>query len=319
MNKLENKIGLGTSAIGRPVYINVRKEEKEKQSIEEFKKNSIEVLDKAYQLGVRYFDTAPGYGFAEELLENWVRKKQDSSIEVATKWGYTYTANFNEDTILHEVKEHSLEKLNEQWEVSKRLLPYLKYYQIHSATLETGVLSNELILRRLYELKKVYGIQIGLTTTGANQSEVLEKALNVKIEDEVLFEVFQCTYNILDQNILNIGEKIIQLGKRLVLKETLANGRLFPTDKFSHYHKLYSILESLAKKYEVGIDAIALNFCLQTLPGALILSGASKTLYLNENLKINKFKLSSKELDCLRNFQIEPISYWKERKQLAWN
>ena len=66
-----------------------------------------------------------------------------TSIEIATKWGYTYTANFDANATVHEVKEHSLSKLNEQWNFSKQLLPYLKVYQIHSATLETGVLENK--------------------------------------------------------------------------------------------------------------------------------------------------------------------------------
>ena len=149
------KIGFGTAAIGRPQYINLRTEDSKYANLEEFRLNGVHVLEEAYNLGVRYFDTAPGYGFAENLLLEWLKTKNDNSIKLATKWGYTYVANFDENSEIHEIKEHSLSKLNSQWQVSKKLLPYLSVYQIHSATLETGVLENESILNQLAFLKEV--------------------------------------------------------------------------------------------------------------------------------------------------------------------
>ncbi len=168
-------IGLGTAAIGRPLYINIRKEESESISLEDFRKKGWQTLEYAYKQGVRYFDTAPGYGLAEELLIDWLIFKQDPTIEVATKWGYTYTANFDPKAMIHEVKEHSLSKLNEQWKKSQRLLPYLKIYQIHSATFESGVLKNQAVLHRLSELKEENNIKIGITTSGSNQVDVIKK------------------------------------------------------------------------------------------------------------------------------------------------
>ena len=148
------KLGLGTAALGRPQYINIRKENCDNSDLNHFRKHSFTVLEDAYQSGIRYFDTAPGYGLAEELLLEWLQTKNDASIKIATKWGYTYTANFDINATVHEIKEHSLFKLNEQWNFSKKLLPYLKVYQIHSATLETGVLENKEVLTKLAYLKK---------------------------------------------------------------------------------------------------------------------------------------------------------------------
>ena len=140
-------IGLGTAALGRPQYINIRQEKSKNFSLHTFRQQGRNTLNRAYHQGIRYFDTAPGYGMAEQLLLDWVKEKGDDSIEVATKWGYTYVANFNADATQHEVKEHSLSKLNEQWKQSGQLLPYLSTYQIHSATFETGVLENRSVLR----------------------------------------------------------------------------------------------------------------------------------------------------------------------------
>ena len=313
------KLGLGTAALGRPQYINVRTENCDNSNLSEFKKQSFNVLEEAYNLGIRYFDTAPGYGLAEELLLEWLQTKNDNSIEVATKWGYTYTANFDANATVHEIKEHSLAKLKEQWAFSKQLLPYLKVYQIHSATLETGVLENTQVLEHLAFLKKEHNLKIGLTTTGTNQVEVIRKALNILVDNESFFDVFQVTYNFLDQSLQEISEELINKNKSIVIKEALANGRVFKNENYPNYNKMYTTLENLAKKHNVGVDAISLKYCEQTIPGSIVLSGASNSNQLKENLKINTFSLSNNEIEILNALKISPEAYWKERKQLTWN
>ena len=256
---------------------------------------------------------------AEDLLLEWLQTKNDPTIQITTKWGYTYVANFDPNAEQHEVKEHSLKKLNEQWEVSKQLLPNLNYYQIHSATLESGVLENEAILERLYQLKETQNIKVGLTTTGSNQAEVLQKGLDVHFMGNQLFEIFQCTYNVLDQSIYRLGRQVISDGKQLVIKEALANGRLFPNSAYPNYRVLYKKLEALSKKYEVGVDAIALQFCSAKLGGVIVLSGANKPEYLTQNLKATDFQLSPEEIAELSGHKVSPKLYWDERKQLTWN
>ncbi len=313
------QLGLGTAALGRPKYINVRQENCNNSNLENFRKQSFAVLEEAYNLGIRYFDTAPGYGLAEELLLEWLQTKNDNSINVATKWGYTYVANFKEDATVHEIKEHSFSKLEEQWNFSKQLLPYLKVYQIHSATLETGVLENKLVLEQLALLKKKYNLKIGLTTTGTSQVEVIKKALNIVVNGGELFDLFQVTYNFLDQSLQEIHEELILRKKLIVIKEALANGRVFRNKKYPHYDNAYRVLENLAKKHTVGIDAISLKYCEQTVLKSTVLSGASDIKQLKENLKLNSFTLSDKEIELLNSFKVSPEFYWKERKELEWN
>lgn len=318
--KLIQKIGLGTAAIGRPQYINIReKQSNQPFDLTTFKEKGRAVLDAAYQQGIRYFDTAPGYGLAEQLLLEWVQEKQDTSIEVATKWGYTYVANFDLQATQQEVKEHSLSKLEEQWSVSKQLLPFLTSYQIHSATLDTGVLDNPLILERLANLKSIHRLKMGLTTSGANQNEVLQKAIVLKVKGEPLFDLFQVTYNLFDQSLAAIFDQLEGSDKRVVIKEALANGRIFPNKKYPHYEAAYQTLQNLATKYAVGIDAIALRFCLDSLSPYKVLSGAAQTQHLTQNLKVNQFRLEQKEILALKQLQVPPSKYWSERKQLAWN
>jgi aryl-alcohol dehydrogenase-like predicted oxidoreductase len=313
------KIGFGTAAIGRPHYINIRSNQPAAFELESFKAKGTQVLESAYQQGVRYFDTAPGYGMAEQLILEWLKTKKDDSIEVATKWGYAYVANFDPDAKIHEVKEHSVKQLIQQWEVSKELLPFLTTLQIHSATFETGVLDDSKVLRKLAEIKSKQGIKIGLSTTGDNQVDVLKKAVEIKVEGEALFEVFQITYNILDQSLMSVLELIHKNENRIIIKEAMANGRILPNSNYPEYADLYRLLESYSQKYNVGVDAIALQFCVQTLSPFMVLSGASETAHLKGNLKANDFEFSAEELEKLKAFGLDPKQYWQQRKQMQWN
>lgn len=313
-------IGFGTAAIGRPLYINIiQNADKKPFLLDEFKVNGFEILNEAFEQGIRFFDTSPGYGISEDLLIQWLAHKKDSTIKVSSKWGYTYVANFNPNAKKHEIKEHSLTKLKEQWEQTKKLLPYLKVYQIHSATLDTGVLENEGILNHLHQIKKEHHIIIGLSTTGINQVEVLKKALHIKIDNEHLFESFQCTFNILDQSLLRVKPILKNIKGPLIIKEAIANGRLIPNNELISYNNLYIYLKTLAKKYNTTPDAIVLNYCAAHFPNAIILSGASNKNHLASNLKSTAFSLTPLETEELDTFGISSTTYWNERKELKWN
>ena len=312
-------MGLGMAAIGRPHYINLRQEKPSGFSPDVFKKHGKQVLDEAFKKGIRYFDTAPGYGIAEQILLEWLDETGHPDIELATKWGYTYTANFNASAEVHEIKEHSLSKLTEQWEFSQQLLPQLTTYQVHSATLDSGILENIKILDHLGKLKEKFNLKIGITTSGANQKEIIEKALNIERNKQMLFDVYQVTYNILDQSLASTIACLNSQNKRVVIKEAMANGRLFPNNTYLHYEKLYEFLKSLATKYEVGIDAVALRFIMDSIQPFKVLSGASQPSHVIQNLMSVKLTLEKNEIETLKQHAIEPEVYWNERKKLVWN
>ncbi|MBK8504673.1 MAG: aldo/keto reductase [Saprospiraceae bacterium] len=312
-------IGFGTAAIGRPQYINLKSEQKTSVfKLTKFKLESIEVIQKAYDIGIRYFDTAPGYGIAEEMMSKWLSHQNDPDVEVATKWGYTYTADFNPDALIHEVKDHRLVKLNEQFANSKKLLPYLSTYQVHSATFETGILQNREVIHRLAAIKEEYNLRIGITTSGTNQNDVILAASEVIFDRKVLFDTFQVTYNLFDQQLQEIIPLFNTSGLRLIIKEAMANGRVFRNPNYPHYEKNYQICEELARKYKVGVDAIALRFVIDSIHPHTVLSGANQVSQLHQNMKALSFRLTSDEIDQLQRLKVNPIEYWNERKNLTW-
>ena len=182
-------LGLGLAALGRPGYINIGHDADIKgKSMDEMREHAHETLDAAWAMGVRYFDCARSYGASEEFLSSWLRSRDipRDKIVVGSKWGYTYTADWKIDTAgqAHEVKEHTAENLAAQFPQSSELLdPYMRLYQIHSATKSSGVLKNKEVVAELSELKAAKGVRIGLTLSGVEQGDTLREAMEVTAPD----------------------------------------------------------------------------------------------------------------------------------------
>jgi len=316
----QTKIGLGLAALGRPDYINIRSTTEIDKTVEAFKTNTFKVLDEAYHLGIRDFDVAPSYGLGEAFLQEWNNLRAHNDVRLSTKFGYTYVANWEIGFKgKHEIKEHSLAKLNEQWEISRALLPSLNIYQIHSATLDSGVLTNTEVLSRLHELKQHHNIKIGISSSGVEQTKIIDVAQKIAFDGRYLFDSYQVTYNIFEQSTNDILKELIASGKTVIIKEALANGRIFRNDNFKNHYTAYDYLETLSTKYKVGSDAIAMRFIMDTLEPTLILSGASTVNQLKQNIKALDFELNTTELSQLKSLTCLPQDYWLERSNLAWN
>src|ERR1700730_3974292 len=192
------RIGFGMAALGRPGYINIGHGQDLGDQLSEaaMEARAHEVLDAAWRSGIRYFDAARSYGLGERFLGHWLTRRGISpeNVVVGSKWGYRYTANWNVRANSHEVKEHSLPMLKKQWSESAFLLDgYLDLYQVHSATIESGVLKNEKVLEELARYRQ-QGIRIGLSVSGTGQAEVLRKAMNIVFEGSHLFDCVQATW-----------------------------------------------------------------------------------------------------------------------------
>ncbi|GIL48692.1 hypothetical protein Vafri_5170 [Volvox africanus] len=199
-------LGLGLAALGRPGYINLgHGNDLTGKSVDDMRGNTAEVLSAALGLGIRYFDAARSYGRAEEFLGFWLGSlvpEQLSRTVVGSKWGYYYTADWQVDTggQPHEVKEHTAANLRKQVaETSSHLGAHVTLYQIHSATLESGVLDAADVVSELETLKRQRGWKMGLSLSGVQQPLTLRKALGVRMSDGApLFDCVQATFNLLE-------------------------------------------------------------------------------------------------------------------------
>ncbi len=313
--------GLGLAALGRPGYINLGHHDDlgADYSIESMEARAHAVLDVAWEAGVRYFDSARSYGRAEAFLGSWLSARQHQRLTVSSKWGYTYTADWQVHAEAHEVKEHSLAVLDRQITESREILAeQLQLYQIHSATLESGVLGNSEVLTRLGELK-ASGLRVGLSVSGANQAEVICRALGVTVDGELLFDTCQATWNVLETSAGEALREASEAGLGIIIKEGVANGRLTERNDSPAFAEKKTGLQELARRHQVSVDAIALAGALAQPWVDTVLSGAANGAHLQSNLTACKVTLNADELAYLATLAESPESYWATRGSLAWN
>jgi aryl-alcohol dehydrogenase-like predicted oxidoreductase len=320
---LVSPIGLGLAALGRPGYINLGHEEDlgGDYEIEAMEAQTHAVLDAAWAGGVRYFDAARSYGRAEQFLASWIRRRNfpANEIVVGSKWGYTYTADWQVEADEHEVKEHSLPVLQRQIGESRDWLgSYLALYQVHSATLDSGVLTNTAVLAELARLK-ANGLQIGLSLSGPAQAQTLRRALRVEVEGRPLFSGVQATWNLLEPSAGAALQAAHEAGWGVIVKEAVANGRLTPRNNDPDFGPKRRLLERLAAGYETTIDALALAAVLAQPWASVVLSGAATVAHLRSNLAAPPLKLDSDALAELAELAEPPAQYWQTRSNLPWN
>jgi len=316
-------VGLGLAALGRPGYINLGHADDldEDYALEAMQGHAHQVLDAAFQAGIRYFDAARSYGRAEEFLGSWLRSRgiDPKSVTVGSKWGYTYTAGWKVEAEKHEVKEHSLAVLQRQWQESQNFLSgYLGLYQIHSATLESGVLENQAVLEELTRIKSE-GTCIGLTLSGANQTEVLDRALKDTLGEQRLFDTVQVTWNLLERSTTSALQAAHDDGMGVIVKEALANGRLTDRNQDPDFAAQKENLARQAKRLNTTIDALALAVVLDQPWVSIVLSGAATEGHIHSNIKALDVKLDQEALVQISSLVEPPEVYWAKRSALAWN
>jgi aryl-alcohol dehydrogenase-like predicted oxidoreductase len=318
-----SRIGLGLAALGRPGYINIGHADDldAGRGVPEMEARAHAVLDDAWSAGVRYFDAARSYGRGEEFLAHWLteRRIDPSGVTVGSKWGYVYTAGWRADAETHEIKDHSLANLHRQAAETRALLgPHLDLYQIHSATLDSGVLDDPAVLAELARLKGE-GLRIGLSLSGPRQAETLRKALEVTIAGSRLFDCVQATWNLLEPSAGPPLAEARALGMGVIVKEALANGRLTSRNEDPAFAAARRVLEGEADRLGTTLDALALAAVLARPWADVVLSGAATAEQLRSNLAAMAVAWDGEPGERLDGLAESPEDYWAIRARMPWN
>lgn len=307
------RIGLGMAALGRPGYINLghQTDLTGRTEVRALEEHAHAVLTAAYELGIRYFDTARSYGGGEGFLGRWLfaQRVTDPTVTVSSKWGYKYVADWRVNAEVHEIKEHTLEMLDTQYAESRsRLGRHVDIYQIHSATLESGVLDDDAILDRLAAIRSE-GVTIGLSTSGPNQAETIDKATQIERDGNRLFGTVQATWNLLETSAGPALAEAHDAGMGVIIKESVANGRLTDRDRRA--------TEPLRDAFpDHNPDTIALAAILAQPWVDTIVSGAATAQQLASN--VAALEIDPAILKDLPDMAESPDDYWQTRGNLEW-
>jgi aryl-alcohol dehydrogenase-like predicted oxidoreductase len=304
-------LGLGLAALGRPGYINLgHAGDVGDTDVEAMERHAHDVLDAAYEGGVRYFDAARSYGRAEAFLASWLGRRGLSrgDATVGSKWGYTYTADWRIDVEEHEVKDLSVSTLRRQLGETRALIgEHLALYQIHSATIESGVLDDAAVREELARLRED-GVRVGLTATGPRQAATIERALEVGG-----FDAVQATWNVHERSATSALAAAHEAGLGVIVKEALANGRLTARGDAD------GRLTAAAREHGTTPDALALAAVLAQPWVDVVLSGVATVETLRSNLAALDVVWDEQAAGALAPLAEPADEYWERRSELAWN
>lgn len=340
-NTLLPRVGLGMAALGRPGYINLGRDAvfgaagSEGRQLETMQRRADGVMDALMAECTKrkqdthdgslipWLDSARSYGLSEKFVGEYLRKNnvKPDAVYVSSKWGYTYVADWKVqlgDGEPHEVKDHSVDNFLKQIkETEKEVGEYVNLYQVHSATFESGILTDERAHEALAKCREDRGWSIGLSVSGTVQDDILRKAMTIKTSDgRPLFDSVQCTFNVLEQK---PGPSLLEAhkaGMDIIIKEGMANGRALRHD----------VVQSVAKRMGCSPDALALAcilvqpFCPRVLSGAVTpeqVASNIEALDVAKTLGTDEGKAMLKEV--MEGCMMDSDTYWKDRLALAWN
>jgi len=212
------------------------------------------LLKFAFDLGIRYFDTAPSYGdgVSEERLGRYVRQMpaaQRALVTIATKMGEHWNSAKGEP-----YAGHSFGALQRSLDRSLERLGQIDILQLHKST--PAALASEDVARA-WE----YARSLGITRIGPSASD-LESA-RLAVEDE-RFSVMQVPYSVTHPLFAPVIDAAVQRGIWVAVNRPFAMGAL------------------VADGADGADKRAAFRFVLQRRP-AVVLTGTISQTHLREN------------------------------------
>jgi aryl-alcohol dehydrogenase-like predicted oxidoreductase len=319
------RLGLGLAALGRPGYVTLNHAADLGGRYDQaaMEAHAHAVLDAAFDAGIRYVDAARSYGRAEDFLASWLRERaiEPGEISVASKWGYTYTAGWSLSAAQHEVKDHSLAAFERQLgESVERLGRYLSLYQIHSVTAEGKTLEDDGLIDAIARLRE-RGIRAGLSVSGAGQDIAIRRSLEVRRDGQRVFDSVQATWNLLERGAEFALEDAHAAGMKVVVKESLANGRLTHGNRADDevLAPLVARIRELAEARGTTIEMLALAAALARPWADVVLTGAATVEQIRSNVSALQLVYDAEMEEQLRSVSISSSEYWRARGSFSWN
>ena len=220
-----------------------------------------------------------------------------------------YVGAWRLDAPTHEIKDLSVDALRRQLLESRAVLGgWLRLYQVHSATLESGVLDDRQVLNELIRLRSD-GLVVGLTVSGPRQAETSTRT-GCRDRGVNPFQCVQATWNLLEPSAGPALARAHARGWGVIVKEVLANGRL--TD--DHADPRITPLEEHARSVGAPLDAVAFAAALGNPWVDVVLSGAVTEGQLLTNLRSLDITMDQNALPVVAQL---PEEYLDGAKQAA--
>jgi aryl-alcohol dehydrogenase-like predicted oxidoreductase len=174
------------------------------------------------------------------------------------------------------------------------------------------------VLKELAQIKSE-GVLIGFSVSGPQQAQVIQRALEIKIDDRRLFDSLQVTWNILERSATQVLKEAHEMGVGIIVKEALANGRLTGKNTAPNDAAKLAVLKEEALRLNTTVDGLVLAAVLSQPWVDVVLSGAARVEHLESNLKAVDVVYDGEAESRLSGLVEDPRVYWETRSSLVWN
>lgn len=254
---------------------------------------SIKALQKSFDLGVNFYDTADFYGFghSEELVGKVFGNRDD--VIIASKVGHRVE---NNEILLDYSKQHILNSCNKSLKRLKR--DRIDFYQLHSAKLNH--LEDGQCIEAMEELKREGKIRYwGISLNTFNPYPEADFLIERKLADG-----FQLVLNIINQRSLKLTQNANKYDygviARIPLQFGLLTGKFNKETRFNKNDHRYFRLEPkflsdmldamedvwyLVEKYKVDKTTFALSFILNHAGISTVIPGIKTPQQAEKNTK----------------------------------
>ena len=268
---------------------------------------SKKALEKSYDNGITFYDTADFYGLghSEKLIGESIARHRDAII--ATKVGHRL--NSDGSIALDYSKKHIINGCEDSLRRLKR--DHIDIYQLHSAKLQH--LENGECIEAMEKLQddgkiRYWGISLNTFNPGPEAEFFMNNAIG---------HSFQVVFNVINQRALPIIQKAAKQGYGIIARMPLQFGVLtgkitadttFPENDHRSNRlpppllkkMLHSLeeLKRLEEKYSISRTAISLSFCRSVPEIAVTIPGIKTPEQAVENTS-DIIKLDDEDMDYL--------------------
>ncbi|MBU7017651.1 MAG: aldo/keto reductase [Theionarchaea archaeon] len=277
-----------------------------------------EMLNRAFELGVNFFDTAEGYGSAESVLGETVKPYREDVL-IATKVGVKEGVKPNlSDAYITNACEESLKKLQTD---------YLDVYQVHFNDLETPVEETVTALENLTDEGKILHYGLG-HLPGERVEEYCEKGdvFSILMELSAVARHSRKTLLPLCPKYDTGAIAFSTAGRGLLTGKVktpafdpgdLRNiDPLFQRENLQSGLRIVEKFKELGKEYDKTPVQVAVAWVLSQKGIICALTGPSTIPHLEENVGGSGWSLSSKHLQELEKLFVKEDE-WLKKEQIS--
>jgi len=262
--------------------------------------NNIKVIQAAYEMGIKTFDTAEGYGagHSEEIVGAALEGKRKETV-ISTKVSRANLAPAD----VRRSAEASLKRLRTD---------YIDIYYIHWPSFEIPVSETLSEFNKLKEEGLIRAIGVSnfsleqlKEAAGHAQIDVIQpeySLLHRSIEDEIVPYCVKENIGIMSYSSIAKGilTGIFHLnGKKLESDDFRNNRRLFLPEHLAAEKELIDLLKEIADAKNKAVSQVAISWLLHQPALTTAIVGSQSIKHMKENVEADDIVLSAEEINAL--------------------